>query len=148
MNPEENRTPAPDSLPEPADKPDRPMTVDELTALIIDALEDVKGQDIRVFDTTRRTSAFERAIIASGTSNRQTRALAASVAHAVKKARIKVRGLEGTETGEWVLVDCGSVIVHCMQPSVRRYYNLEELWDPKTDPEGPASLSLEKAPGA
>ena len=112
------------------------MDINKLIYIVVDALENVKGQDIRVYDTFGKTSAFERAVLVSGTSNRQTKALASSVAKSVKEARGKVRGIEGTETGEWVLVDCGSVVVHCMQPTIRHYYNLEELY-------GPESLDVE-----
>lgn len=108
------------------------MQIEELLSIVVEALEDVKGQDIRVFDTTDKTSAFSRTVMCSGTSNRQTRALAASVARAVKTAGGVVNGIEGGDTGEWVLVDCGEVVVHCMQPVMRSYYNLEELWGPKT----------------
>lgn len=101
-----------------------------LLKTVVDALEDVKGQNIRVYDTTKKTSAFDHVVIASGTSNRQTRALASAVSKAVKAAGGKVSGIEGTDTGEWVLVDCGSVVCHCMQPAIRQYYDLEELWGP------------------
>ena len=101
-----------------------------LLKTVVDALEDVKGQNIRVYDTTKKTSAFDHVVIASGTSNRQTRALASAVSKAVKAAGGKIGGIEGTDTGEWVLVDCGSVICHCMQPAIRQYYDLEELWGP------------------
>lgn len=101
-----------------------------LLKVVVDALDDVKGQDICVYDTTKKTSAFDHVVIASGTSNRQTRALASAVEKAVKEASGKVVGVEGTETGEWVLVDCGSIVCHCMQPNIRKYYDLEELWGP------------------
>lgn len=101
-----------------------------LLKTVADALEDVKGQNIRVYDTTKKTSAFDHVVIASGTSNRQTRALASAVSKAVKATGGKVSGIEGTDTGEWVLVDCGSVVCHCMQPAIRQYYDLEELWGP------------------
>lgn len=101
-----------------------------LLKTVVDALEDVKGQNIRVYDTTKKTSAFDHVVIASGTSNRQTRALASAVSKAVKATGGKVSGIEGTDTGEWVLVDCGSVVCHCMQPAIRQYYDLEELWGP------------------
>lgn len=107
------------------------IAIDELLSIIINALEDVKGQDIRVYDTSKKTSAFERVVVCSGTSNRQTKALAQSVARAVKSACKALRGIEGTETGEWVLVDCSRVVVHCMQPQIRQYYNLEELYGPE-----------------
>ena len=104
------------------------MDIRKLQRLIVDALEDVKGADIRVFNSTGLTQLFDRVIIASGTSNRQTRALAASVRDKVKSAGGHVVGVEGEETGEWVLVDLGDAIVHIMQPTIRAYYNLEELW--------------------
>ena len=106
------------------------MDKKELLKTIITALEDVKGQNICVYDTSAKTSAFDHIVIASGASNRQTRALANSVEKAVKAAGGKISGTEGTDTGEWVLVDCGSVICHCMQPAIRQYYDLEELWGP------------------
>ena len=104
------------------------MELNALLNIIINALEDVKGQEIRVYNTTGKTSAFERVVIASGTSNRQTRALAVHVSRAVKEAGGSVDGIEGTDSGEWVLVDCGSIVVHCRsRPAIRQYYNLEEL---------------------
>jgi ribosome-associated protein len=97
----------------------------------VDALEDVKGQDIALFDTTGLTSLFDRIAVVSGTSNRQTKALAASVRDKVKGAGGDVIGLEGEDTGEWVLVDLGDMIVHIMQPAIRQYYRLEEIWGEK-----------------
>lgn len=99
-----------------------------LQRLVIDALEDVKAQDIEVFNTTKLSDLFDRVVVASGTSNRHARALAASVAEKVKHAGGTVVSIEGEETGEWVLVDLGDVVVHIMQPAVRAYYGLEELW--------------------
>ena len=107
------------------------MDIRKLQRVIVDALEDVKGADIRVFNSMGLTQLFDRVIIASGTSNRQTRALAASVRDKVKSAGGQVVGVEGEETGEWVLVDLGDAIVHIMQPTIRAYYNLEELWGVK-----------------
>jgi len=104
------------------------MDIKKLQRLIVDALEDVKGQDIKVYNTTKLSDMFERLIIATGTSNRQTRALAMSVREAVKTAGGEVVSMEGEDTGEWVLVDCNDVVVHIMQPAIRQYYNLEELW--------------------
>ena len=104
------------------------MDIKKLQTLVVDALEDVKGQDIAVFDTVHLTSLFDRIAIVSGTSNRQTKALAASVRDKVKEAGGEIVGMEGEDTGEWVLVDLGDMIVHVMQPSTRAYYNLEELW--------------------
>jgi ribosome-associated protein len=107
------------------------MDITKLQRTVVDALEDVKAQDIRVFSTTHMTSLFDRVIIASATSNRQTRALASSVAEKVKASGGEVIATEGEETGEWVLVDVGDIIVHIMQPAIRAYYNLEEVWGEK-----------------
>jgi ribosome-associated protein len=108
------------------------MDIRKLQRVIVDALEDVKGQDIQVFNTTALSDMFDRVIIASGTSNRQTRALASSVAEKVKAAGGTVVSTEGEDTGEWVLVDCGDAIVHILQPAIRDYYNLEEIWGGKS----------------
>jgi ribosome-associated protein len=107
------------------------MDIKKLQALVVDALEDVKGQDIQLFDTTQLTSLFDRIVVVAGTSNRQTRALAASVRDKVKEAGGDVIGVEGEDTGEWVLVDLGDMIVHIMQPAIRQYYRLEEIWGEK-----------------
>lgn len=107
------------------------MDIKKLQALVIDGLEDVKGQNIRLFDTTHLTSLFDRLAIASGTSNRQTKALAASVRDKVKENGGMIVSIEGEETGEWVLVDLGDMIVHIMQPAIRDYYRLEEIWGDK-----------------
>jgi len=104
------------------------MNIQKLQRLVIDALEDVKAQDIKVFNTTDITSLFDRVVIASGTSNRQTRALASSVADAARAQKIPIVAYEGQDTGEWVLLDLGDIVIHCMQPEIRRYYNLEEVW--------------------
>ena len=107
------------------------MNLEELTQTIVQALEDVKAKDVKIFNTEALTDQFERVVIASGTSNRQTRALAYAVSAAVKEAGADVLGMEGQDTGEWVLVDCGSVVCHVLQPHVRDYYNLEEIWGGK-----------------
>lgn len=107
------------------------MDIKKLQTVVVDALEDVKGQDIMLFDTTHLTSLFDRIAVVSGTSNRQTKALAASVRDKVKEAGGDVVGLEGEDTGEWVLVDLGDMIVHIMQPAIRQYYRLEEIWGEK-----------------
>lgn len=107
------------------------MDIKKLQSIVIDALEDVKAQDIRVFDTTLQTSLFDRVAIASGTSNRQTKALASSVREKVKEKGGNVLSVEGEDTGEWVLVDLGDMIVHIMQPAIRDYYRLEEIWGEK-----------------
>ncbi len=105
--------------------------VQKLQRAIVDGLEDVKAQDIQVFDTEHITSLFERVIIASGSSNRQTKALAASVRDAVRDAGFAKPRVEGEENGEWIIVDCGAAVAHIMQPTIRQYYNLEELWGDK-----------------
>ena len=102
--------------------------IQKLQRIIVDALEDVKAQEIVVFDTEKQTALFERVMIASGTSNRQTRALAMSVRDAVNKAGFGKPRVEGEDNGEWIIVDCGSAVVHVMQPAIRSYYHLEELW--------------------
>ena len=107
------------------------MDIRKLQRLIVDALDDVKAQDIVVFNTTGLTQLFDRVVIASGSSNRQTKALAASVRDKVKAAGGHIISVEGEATGEWVLVDVGDAIVHIMQPAIRAYYNLEELWGEK-----------------
>lgn len=104
------------------------MDIRKLQRLVVDALEDVKAQDIVVLNTTRLSDLFDRVVVASGTSNRQTRALASHVVEKVKSAGGHVVSVEGTESGEWVLVDLGDVIVHIMQPAIRTYYGLEEIW--------------------
>jgi ribosome-associated protein len=101
--------------------------VAKLQRAIVDGLEDVKAQDIQVFNTEHLSPLFERVIVASGTSNRQTKALAASVRDAVKEAGPKPR-TEGEENGEWIIVDCGAAVAHIMQPTIRQYYRLEDLW--------------------
>ena len=106
------------------------MRLDKLTRAAFDALEDVKARDIQVFDVKKMTAFFDTVIVASGDSNRQCRALANRVQEMVKAAGGKVYGVEGERTGEWVLVDIGATVVHIMQPAIRQYYNLEELWAP------------------
>jgi ribosome-associated protein len=104
------------------------MQVAKLQKIAVAALEDIKAKDIVVLNTTKLTSLFDRVIVATGDSNRQVKALARSVHDKVKEAGGDVVGMEGEETGEWVLVDLGDIVVHVMQPTVRTYYNLEELW--------------------
>ena len=103
----------------------------KLQRVVVDALEDVKAQEIVVFDTEEMSALFERVIIASGTSNRQTKALAASVRDKVKEAGYPKPRIEGEDNGEWIIVDCGCVVAHVMQPTIRTYYNLEEIWGDK-----------------
>ena len=102
--------------------------IQKLQRAIVDGLEDVKAQDIQVFNTETLSPLFERVIVASGTSNRQTKALAASVRDAVREAGFDKPRTEGEDNGEWIIVDCGQAVVHVMQPTIRQYYRLEELW--------------------
>jgi len=108
------------------------MDIRKLQRAIVDGLEDVKAQNIVVFNTEHLSSLFERVIIASGTSNRQTKSLASSVREAVKEAGYPVPRMEGEANGEWIIVDCGAAVVHVMQPSIRDYYHLEEIWGGKS----------------
>ncbi len=105
--------------------------VQKLQRLIADALEDVKAQDIVVFNTEHLSPLFERVIIATGSSNRQTRSLASSVRDKVREAGLPKPRLEGEDNGEWIIVDCGPAVVHIMQPAIRQYYHLEEIWGDK-----------------
>lgn len=123
------------------------MDIKKLQSLVVDALEDVKAQDIVVYDTTHLTSLFDRIAIASGTSNRQTKALAASVRDKVKENGGNIVSLEGEDTGEWVLVDLGDMIVHIMQPAIRAYYRLEEIWGDKEVKMGAAKRAKKTAAG-
>ena len=104
------------------------MDIRKLQRIAVSALEDIKGRDIEAINTTKLTSLFDRIIIASADSTRQVKALARNVEDKVKAAGGDVIGVEGEATGEWVLVDLGSIVVHVMQPAVRTFYNLEELW--------------------
>jgi ribosome-associated protein len=104
------------------------MDVRKLQKIAVAALEDIKGEDIEVINTTKLTSLFDRIVVATGSSNRQVKSLARNVQDKVREAGGEVFGVEGEDTGEWVLVDLGSIVVHVMQPAVRSYYNLEELW--------------------
>ena len=105
--------------------------VQKLQRTVVDALEDVKAQELVVFDTEHLSSLFERVVVASGTSNRQTKALAASVRDKVREGGFGKPRIEGEDNGEWIIVDCGAVVVHIMQPTIRSYYNLEEIWGEK-----------------
>lgn len=105
--------------------------VSKLQRAIVDGLEDIKAQDIQVFDTEHLSPLFERVIVASGTSNRQTKAIAASVRDKVREAGFPKPRIEGQDNGEWIIVDCGAAVAHIMQPTIRQYYRLEELWGEK-----------------
>ncbi len=104
------------------------LTTQELLAIAVDALEDIKAKDIQVIETSGSTALFDAIVVATGDSNRQTRALARNVHDKVKEAGGDVLSIEGEETGEWLLVDLDDVVVHIMLPTVRAYYNLEDLW--------------------
>jgi ribosome-associated protein len=104
------------------------MTLAKLVKTIVAALEEIKARDVEVLNVTKMTDLFDRMVIASGESSRQTKAIANNVQEKVKAAGGTVYGMEGEETGEWVLVDLGDVLVHVMQTAVRAHYNLEELW--------------------
>ncbi|HSN38564.1 MAG TPA: ribosome silencing factor [Burkholderiales bacterium] len=118
------------------------MRVDKLAKAAVAALEDIKARDIVVLDVKKMTSLFDKIIIASADSSRQTRALSSNVQEKLKALGAKVYGVEGEQAGEWVLIDLGSVVVHIMQPAIRQYYNLEELWAP---PAGTARRRASKA---
>jgi ribosome-associated protein len=118
------------------------MDIRKLQRVIVDGLEDVKGQNILVFNTEHLSPLFERVVIVSGQSNRQTKALASSVRDAVKAAGLAAPRTEGEENGEWIIVDCGAAVVHVMQPSIRDYYRLEEIWGGK-----PVKIKLAGATG-
>jgi ribosome-associated protein len=107
------------------------MDIKKKQSAVVDALEDVKGHDIVVFNTARMPTMFERVVIASGDSNRQVKALADRVRDRIEEAGGRVYGVEGEAAGEWVLVDLGDVVVHIMHPAVRSFYNLEEVWGGK-----------------
>ncbi|MCF8203636.1 MAG: ribosome silencing factor [Methylotenera sp.] len=107
------------------------MDIRKLQRAIVDGLEDVKAQNIVVFNTEHLSPLFERVIVASGTSNRQTKALASSVRETVKGRGMQVMRTEGEDNGEWIIVDCGAAVVHVMQPAIRDYYRLEEIWGGK-----------------
>jgi ribosome-associated protein len=104
------------------------LTTEEKTKAVVAALEDVKAQNITVIDTSKLSSMFECMIIASANSTRQTKALADNVVVKLKQRGEEILGREGEGSGEWILVDLGEVLVHVMQPAIRDYYNLEELW--------------------
>ncbi len=120
------------------------MKLPQLEKLVVSALEDIKAKDIEVINTAKLTPLFERIIIASGDSNRQVRSLANNVEEKVREAGGEILSTEGEDGGEWVLVDLGDIVVHVMQPAIRSYYNLEELWSAK----GPARVRKAAAASA
>ena len=121
--------------------------------VVVEALEDVKGYDIQVFNTARLPSMFERVVIASGTSNTQVKALADRVQERIREQGSRIYGVEGESGGEWVLVDLGDVVVHIMHPTVREFYNLEEIWGgkpvrTKSEAKPPKAKARKKTPKA
>ena len=120
------------------------MNAAQLEKVVVNALEDIKGRDIEVINTAKLTPLFERIVVVSGDSNRQVRSLARNVEDKLREAGAEILSTEGEEAGEWILVDLGSVVVHVMQPAIRSYYNLEELWGGK----GPERVRKAVAAGA
>ena len=108
------------------------MDIRKLQRAIVDGLEDVKAHNIVVFNTEHLSPLFERVIVASGNSNRQTKALANSVRETVKSRGLPILSVEGADNGEWIIVDCGAAVAHIMQPAIRDYYRLEEIWGGKS----------------
>ena len=106
------------------------MGLEKLVKATIAALDDIKARNIVVLDVKRMTPLFDRVIIASADSSRQSKALARHVQEKIKALGAGIHGVEGEQAGEWILVDLGPVVVHIMQPTIRKYYNLEELWAP------------------
>src|SRR5262245_40071520 len=118
------------------------MRISQLVNATVAALEDIKARDIVVLDVRRTTTMFDRIIIASADSSRQGKALANNVQERLKVLGAKIYGVEGAQTGEWILIDLGQIVVHIMQPAIRKYYNLEELWAP------PSRARRKKAPAS
>jgi len=107
------------------------MDIRKLQRIVVNALEDIKGKEIEVINTRKLSDMFARVVIATGDSNRQVRALARNVEDKVREAGGEILGVEGADAGEWVLVDTGDIVVHVMQPNVRKHYDLESLWQTK-----------------
>jgi ribosome-associated protein len=125
------------------------MDIRKKQLAVVEALEDVKGRDILVFNVAKQTAYFERVVIASGDSNRQVNALATRVQERMKELGERIAGVEGRRNGEWVLVDLGDIVVHVMHPAVRSHYNLEELWGEKEvklkpEPKAPAKPAAKR----
>lgn len=119
------------------------MDIRKLQRIVVNALEDIKGKDIEVINTRKLSDMFARIVIASGDSNRQVRSLARNVEDKVREAGGEVLGVEGQDGGEWVLVDLGDIVVHVMQPNVRRHYDLETLWQAKPKRAGAKAADAE-----
>lgn len=105
------------------------MKLNQLLKIVVSALEDIKAYDIKVLDVTKITALFDRMIIASADSTRQAKALANNVHDKVKTAGGVVYGIEGEQSGDWMLLDLGDILVHIMLPTTRAHYDLEGLWD-------------------
>ena len=120
------------------------MNVDELKALAVNAVEDLKAFDVNIVDVTGRSSITDVLVFASGRSDRQVKSIANNVVIEAKKAGVKPLGVEGLKTGDWVLVDLGDVVVHVMLPQVRDYYGIERMWEV----DEPADGSLPTADGS
>jgi ribosome-associated protein len=121
------------------------MTLTKLAKITVEALEDIKGRDIVSLDVRKLTSLFDRVVIATADSSRQASAMARNLQEKVKAQGGRVYGIEGEKTGDWILVDLGSVVVHVMQPTIRAHYNLEELWTPPKAPRKRAAKSVSTA---
>ncbi len=106
-----------------------PMTTEQLCQLVVEALEDLKAKDIKVLDVRGKSSITDVMVVASGTSDRQVKALADSVVMKAKQHNVTPLGVEGEQGSEWIVVDLVDVVVHIMLPQVRDFYNLEKLWD-------------------
>lgn len=104
------------------------MNEEQLKQLVVDAIEDVKGIDIKILDVRNQSNVTDVMVIASGNTSRQVKAIADNVIVKAKAAGVKPLGVEGEQHAEWVLVDLGDVVAHIMQPSIRDFYNLEKLW--------------------
>ena len=124
------------------------MDIRKKERAVVEALEDVKGRDIQVFNVARQTAYFERVVIASGDSTRQVNALATRVQESMKELGERIAGVEGRRNGEWVLVDLGDIVVHVMHPAVRSFYNLEELWGGKEVKVKPKAKAKPRKPKA
>ena len=122
------------------------MHVESMKQAAVEALEEIKARDITVLDVRKMTSLFDYMIVATAESARQTKALAKNVQEKLRGLGVSVQGQEGEKTGEWVLVDLGDIIVHVMQPAIRTYYNLEQLWGGR--PPAPHPTHWRNAPGA
>ncbi|MDB5905645.1 MAG: iojap-like ribosome-associated protein [Betaproteobacteria bacterium] len=121
------------------------MTLTKLAKITVEALEDIKGRDIVSLDVRKLTSLFDRVVIATADSGRQASAMARNLQEKVKAQGGRVYGIEGEKTGDWILVDLGSIVVHVMQPTIRTHYNLEELWTPPKVPRKRAAKSVSTA---